>query len=87
MPANALHNACAAKDWKEATRLAAVRSGGGAGGDAPTLCREPDAQGNEPLHLALVYGAPAAVVRALLAARPEAARVTNHAGHLPLWLV
>ena len=86
MPANALHNACAAKDWKEATRLASARPGGGAGGDAPTLCREPDAQGNEPLHLALVYGAPAAVVRALLAARPEAARVTNHAGHLPLHL-
>ena len=86
MPANALHDACAAGNWKEAARLASARPGGGAGADAKDLCREKDSSGNEPLHLALVYGAPLGVVRALLAARPEAARVTNHAGHLPLHL-
>ena len=86
MPNNALHIACQSKDWPEAQRLVAKTPGGGADADeaAAALCREKDALGRLPLHLAAMQGAPAELIGAMLAVDAEAAAAKEPNGKLPL---
>eukprot|EP01045_Picozoa_sp_COSAG04_P012313 COSAG04_NODE_824_length_10051_cov_4.830687_2_plen_1826_part_00 len=74
-------------NWPEAQRLVDPTPGGGAGADeaAAALCREKDDMfGRLPLHWAVIYGAPAELIGAMLAVDAEAAAAKDINGELPL---
>eukprot|EP01051_Picozoa_sp_SAG22_P003212 SAG22_NODE_154_length_17189_cov_38.210064_4_plen_355_part_00 len=77
-----LHGAIRRQRWRVAARLAGAAS-------SEEDCHRwasGDSAKNLPLHLACVYGAPPAVVGALLAQHRGAAAEPNQLGHLPLHL-